>query len=599
MTTALVSQEKVREAIEEHGLQDVQVGDYYITDSYYKGYARIDRFFFLKDKYPCVLVSYSGDGENWSEEHTGMSTMSGHITSESFRRRWIKLDCTPAEHIERALNAARDPSSLNPYKDIQPSDETALVPVTSKAATELMLRKVEQVQIQIEAIHRSIEIKKQQIYAVVSQMSTFIGHLNKVIGLFELYLGVHEEIVQVMDGLPAPANEPITFRQLLLYWDEEQGDPRAQNDYRTVEGFTEWLRLPGNLDKMLPEKKGIVAIQPSRQHWDYGDYGGREHGKNRMTYLLCRNGDRVYRIWTSTVTMGKLFPGPDEITMTDDEARQRIIPQREETEKFEGYRKQVLLLQGIIDRTPIFQPLPHEIKLPDPNTYGGMVNMIWDADNLLDDGHARFKAWQEKINSQITYGSRVVISWRVSRRNLNDRFMRYYSKYSQNMPDSPPDGVYAIEKIIPNRHCPQDKMREHMLIRYRPGGTIYGGWGDYYGHERKNRVSFKLHRNDNFILHYNMVSLEDIDYFLQSRQDRVHYRYMMTFLYEIRGYLIEEMAYEKRLVDLIVRELECDEEKVWEAVEWWKTRNKWKRPINKDDAKAWRMIRRRLNNENL
>jgi len=37
-----------------------------------------------------------------------------------------------------------------------------------------------------------------------------------------------------------------------------------------------------------------------------------------------------------------------------------------------------------------------------------------------------------------------------------------------------------------------------------------------------------------------------------------------------------------------------DEKSVWEAVEWWKYKNKWKRPIEQNDAKALRMIEKRL-----
>jgi len=38
------------------------------------------------------------------------------------------------------------------------------------------------------------------------------------------------------------------------------------------------------------------------------------------------------------------------------------------------------------------------------------------------------------------------------------------------------------------------------------------------------------------------------------------------------------------------------EEDVWEAVNWWKIKNKWKRPIREDDNKALRMIEKRVKN---
>jgi len=36
---------------------------------------------------------------------------------------------------------------------------------------------------------------------------------------------------------------------------------------------------------------------------------------------------------------------------------------------------------------------------------------------------------------------------------------------------------------------------------------------------------------------------------------------------------------------------------VWEAVIWWKTKNKWKRALDKDNEKALRMIVNRLKNK--
>ena len=34
--------------------------------------------------------------------------------------------------------------------------------------------------------------------------------------------------------------------------------------------------------------------------------------------------------------------------------------------------------------------------------------------------------------------------------------------------------------------------------------------------------------------------------------------------------------------------------KIWESIDWWKFKNMWKRPIDKDDAKALRMIIKRI-----
>jgi len=66
-----------------------------------------------------------------------------------------------------------------------------------------------------------------------------------------------------------------------------------------------------------------------------------------------------------------------------------------------------------------------------------------------------------------------------------------------------------------------------------------------------------------------------------------------------------ELKWEKEFVRMTVEELFreniiVNEEKVWEAVNWWKNKVIWKRPITKDDAKALRMIKSKLkNNKNI
>jgi hypothetical protein len=567
-------------AIEEHGL-DEEIGSYYIGGGNYdKYYYRFDGYtvrVYNERRYPEVMLSRTRDGETWVRDRDISIKAFGDKTKQ-----WIRINMHPRDHLAMALSI--NPSDLNPYSNMVPTNESALVASTTKERVQVLRREMEDKRLAAKAIRRAIEVKAAEINAIVSSMTTMVDYLKSVIGLFELYLGVEEEIVQLTDGLAAPPDIPIVFRQLILYWDEEMGDPRKINDHRALKTFEDWIVKPENLELILPEIKGIVAVQPSRQNWH--DRNTRE---NYKTYLLCRNGDRLCRIWTGHITKSKLFPGPDELVHADGD----VVPQMNEDSKLTAYRQQVLLLQGILDRTPIFQPMVHSVSLAQPDTYGDLVHMVYDADNLIDDGHERFNEWWSRINSGITNGSRIAIAWRVGDRDIDvsGRFRRYYNKH--NVPPGPPDGMYTIEEIEPVKMW-NGKVEDRPVIYYNPGDTVWGSWGDFDPHPRKNRLAFQLKRDDKFIMHYDMVSLEDIEYFLQSRQDRVHYRRLMAFLYQIRDNLIEELAYEGRLVDLITTELQCQEEPVWEAIKWWKTKNKWKRPIRKDDAKAWRMIKRRL-----
>jgi hypothetical protein len=58
-----------------------------------------------------------------------------------------------------------------------------------------------------------------------------------------------------------------------------------------------------------------------------------------------------------------------------------------------------------------------------------------------------------------------------------------------------------------------------------------------------------------------------------------------------------EIDAEKLFAELIIKETHKPESYVFEAIKWWKLKNKWKRGINLDDTKAYRMILRKLKKE--
>lgn len=82
-----------------------------------------------------------------------------------------------------------------------------------------------------------------------------------------------------------------------------------------------------------------------------------------------------------------------------------------------------------------------------------------------------------------------------------------------------------------------------------------------------------------------------------NRRDRAHFLRYGLLVWELRDQLLAEKAKEVDFVKLVAGRLDVDESKVWEAVDWWKFKNQWKRAIASDDAKALRMIEKRLSNE--
>ena len=81
---------------------------------------------------------------------------------------------------------------------------------------------------------------------------------------------------------------------------------------------------------------------------------------------------------------------------------------------------------------------------------------------------------------------------------------------------------------------------------------------------------------------------------------------MLPMLNDMKKWAIEELENEKNFTKLVYSQVyknykgkseEYIYSEIWKTIDWWKYKNMWKRPINKDDTKALRMIIKRLKNE--
>lgn len=146
--------------------------------------------------------------------------------------------------------------------------------------------------------------------------------------------------------------------------------------------------------------------------------------------------------------------------------------------------------------------------------------------------------------------------------------------------------------------------KEVFFIRHNPGDTVYGSWGDFDPHDRKKRVSWKIYRKDSFVFNYDQISLDDIEFYLNSRVNREYYYTMIPQLLEFKKNRLIELAWEKDFAKMLLGSaqrkysdaldmLKC-EAFIAECIEWWKLRVIVKRPITKNDTLALNMIEKRV-----
>ena len=166
------------------------------------------------------------------------------------------------------------------------------------------------------------------------------------------------------------------------------------------------------------------------------------------------------------------------------------------------------------------------------------------------------------------------------------------------MPSLPETGVYDVKAVEYDLHY----KRDDLLYTGEGKGEVLGFLYEYHKEfeylnpEKKRRRVTCLINNDDIYLNYNMLSLEDIEYYLNSRIYRPQYLEIMPILLQARKELREEKRQEDAFRDLLIHHSSkpLTPDVVDEAIDWWKMKNKYKRPISKDCTKAMRMIKKRL-----
>lgn len=465
------------------------------------------------------------------------------------------------------------------------SEETALAKNMSKEfvinAKNTLVAKANKYTIMKRILEEKLAIMGDYLDNMLDQ----VKRVEKVVAVIELYLGIHEEVTQIQEGAPAAPDEQLCFRQMLLYMDEEVGVTRDSGlDFKDIKLFDDWL-LDGNLDRIIPEKKGLVALRIRRNDKDYGDRWSNifNNAENMKTYVLIRNGDNVYRVWAPINVYPRLFPLKDEFDEKEDD---HWWNRKEKENQAFSYKKHAMLIEGLMHRTQVFSPMAPNISVFKPETWEGHIRFISDEEAALPDGRLRWKEWRKKINDAIKIGSRIYYIRPPYNQyeKIGDHVSYQYKNFVY-----PHDGLYKVVNGIDDAGKATDT---DLRFLYNPKDEIWSY--DYYAkdHERKMSVGYRYYGDE--VLNYDQISVDDIDYYIDCRLDRGNYLKMLPILKAIKKMRLGELEREKQFVELVASRNRVDVAKVWEAVEWWKYKNKWKRPLEEDDAKALRMIERRL-----
>lgn len=672
---------KIREYLISEGgrYADMEIGDYFIRENYVvkvvgmfieptpKGHSN--------EMYHRLIVVYQKfiDYEclNLSEpKNTSWNDFKQHFTSYRLPR-----DTTPNEWYNKSIAVINGDADLSEYESnsVIPDSETSLAHRVSKDSLIAIQNEMELTKIKAEVLRafigKEMEKRKGELELIRRNLSQQISVFNKkierimrVVVTIELYLGINEEIFQIQDGIRADKNCPITFRQRVLFMDEEMGDwKNGGRDWTDISFFDEWMIKNDNYKEFAPENKCVVVFRPRRKDKDYKTdntyYSSSMNENNRlMTYIFIRNGECLYRIYTENIIItDRLFPKRNELLsifsemdkINNDENSWGRDKESQEDKIYDTigkYKKRAILMQGLIDRTEVLHPLPIDnLSMFNLDEAGDKIQFIYDDEITLPSGRMSFKDWRKDVNSKIKEGSRILITgnfgWKKS--DYDDRFFlkRNYNGGISNIPSLPQLGIYEVEMfstsyiinvreseyksrissykekgieckglgVSKGRIFTHDRSKvyviqvfnddEKMTIKYNPEDTVYT---KYDSHERKNKIRFAIYDDDDFVLNYDQIDLDDINFYLTSRVDRPNYLEMMPLLESIKSMLISEKEKEDEFIKFVTgRNSKLADEselrkQITSAIDWWKFKNKWKRSISKNDTLALRMIEKRI-----
>jgi hypothetical protein len=227
-----------------------------------------------------------------------------------------KLEQDSSREPPKALSVLSGTDNLKKYKmDLIQAKEKAL-PALFK---------------EVEEAHENLVVwmKAQTLpmQGAVEGMKDCIAEIEGRVFNVSLYAGLSEEVVQITKGAPAQFTDRLHILQRLLYMDEEAllNYRHGGMKFKHLEAFDAWLAKPENLNRALPFQRSLVAFRVRRNKKDFEWDGTIEQiifnldkeGLDKLTFLYIRNGERLYRLNCDLEFGDLIFPGKDELDLSE------------------------------------------------------------------------------------------------------------------------------------------------------------------------------------------------------------------------------------------------------------------------------------------
>lgn len=506
---------------------------------------------------------------------------------------------------ERVLNG-------EPMEEATEVSDTALMATSSKenlltlreeaSRAALVASKVkEYARIIIRQRTAELEARLSGLNGVIEKMNKEIQRIDYIIQIVETYAGIKERVETLCTGTPAPQETPIVFRQAVIFLDEEMALIDDDFDWLKMDRFDKWLLTDDNFKKLLPDEKSMIACKPRRTEKTYvaNDpiYNRIMNNPNFETLFLIRNGDCLYRIESEHIALyDRMFPNLDEYAKVreDEEKHWRKNTDSEYFRK--RYIRVAYLMQGLLDRSDVFSP--HSVTGSLINLEGFTDEQVQlryelDTSRALSDGRPSPTEWINQQNKKLCEGKRVLLYNYKFDADMD--FLRYYrSKYTA--PELPDWGIYTLYNN-PHHTAESAYCVYPYIIRYLPKS-------DYYKKRvQKEPIQVSADHHGG-ILNYDDASLDDVEYYLNSRLHRSQYYSFVRLMKAFKRCYLADLKVEQDYIRMLAGQIASRrlqpkagftaEQVARHAIDKVKSRLKWKRPITAKEKETYTLVERTL-----
>jgi len=413
----------------------------------------------------------------------------------------------------------------------------------------------EEIQGHAKVLANFYEEKANAALALVSDSIQLARDITEGLQTLSLYTGEGVSVENVLEGESADASEPLTLYQDRLYLDEELAVHSLVGgfDFSQLSSLGAILSDdPSLLDRMVPAKRGAVLVRVRREGREY--FSDRSmamadallNERNFKVYLLVRDGGNVHLVNSEITTDAaeRLFPTRKEIDDVFKVWGRHVTPEhldyskaRSEFEKRTVfYKRMLLMLWGLDERLRLFGEFYDRAKFG--NWYDGefqseRIVYVHDAEGTLGVSRPGFREWMARQNAGLQAGSRVVALWnRMANPHSAPALYSYRSRSGEHERIYDPDETCSVAVV--------ERRGDRLAVRCAASGRKRTDWNEVRKLEARIDLAKALADDSSACLCLDRVTVADLDYYLNSRRERLGYASYFHLFKEARKLLAAE-----------------------------------------------------------